>query len=331
MRKIMTAAASVLAVLPALAQEKESATTEIEIREWQVPWENSRPRDPDVAADGRIWFVGQAGDYAAVFDPHDDSFQRFDLPEGAGPHNVIVTGDQQIWYAGNRAAHLGRLDPDSGEIDQVATPEEQAADPHTLIEDSQGRIWFTSQWSNHIGRYDRDTGAIDLVGVSRERARPYGIVVDDADNAWAVLFGTNQLARVDADSFELTEIDLPREEARPRRLALTEAGVFYGDYAKGYVGHYDPDTGEFEEWRLPGEDDSGPYAVASDGQGRIWLVETWQQPNRFVGFDPERGTIFATGEVPSGGGTVRHMVFDPKTNSIWFGTDTNYIGQAMLP
>ncbi len=331
MRKIMTAMAGVLAIYPALAQDEGAPATEIEVREWQVPWENTRPRDPDVAADGRIWFVGQAGDYVAVFDPGSEAFERFELPEGAGPHNVIVTDDQEIWYAGNKAAHLGRLDPDSGDIEQVDTPGERAADPHTLVEDSQGRIWFTSQWSNHIGRYDRESGEIDLVGVSEDRSRPYGIVLDENDTAWVALFGTNKLARVDADTFELTEIELPREDARPRRLAYTDAGIFYGDYAKGYLGHYDPDSGEFAEWRMPGKDKSGAYAVAADDQDRIWFVETWQDPNRFVGFDPASESFFAMGDVPSGGGTVRHMVFDPETDSIWFGTDTNYIGKATVP
>ncbi len=82
---------------------------------------------------------------------------------------------------------------------------------------------------------------------------------------------------------------------------------------------------------MPGAEKAGAYAMASDGQGRIWFVETWQDPNRFVGFDPATERFFATGEIPSGGGTVRHMVFDPETNSVWFGTDTNYIGQAMIP
>jgi len=315
---------------PAVALGEESIT-EIEVREWQVPWESSRPRDPDVAADGRIWFVGQAGDYVAVFDPQDESFERFDLPKGAGPHNVIVTGDQEIWYSGNKAAHLGRLDAETGDIHQVATPEERARDPHTLIEDSEGRIWFTSQWSNHIGRYDRESGEIELVGVSEDRSRPYGIVLDGDDNAWVALFGTNRLARIDAESFELAEIELPREKARPRRLAHTASGIYYGDYNKGYLGHYDPESREFREWRMPGGDKSGPYAVAADHKGRIWFVETWQDPNRFVGFDPETERFFAMGEVPSGGGTVRHMVFDPETDSIWFGTDTNYLGRATLP
>ncbi|MEE4305010.1 MAG: lyase [Wenzhouxiangella sp.] len=331
MRKIMTAAASVLVALPALAQENDAATTGIEIREWQVPWEDTRPRDPDVAADGRIWFVGQAGDYVAVFDPEGEAFERFDLADGAGPHNVIVTEDQEIWYSGNKAAHLGRVDPATGEIHRVPTPKDRAQDPHTLIEDSQGRIWFTVQWGNRIGRYDRETGEIKLVGVPEPRSRPYGIKLDENDNAWVALFGTNKLAQVDAETFELTEIELPREDARPRRLAYNDRGVFYGDYARGYLGQYDPDTETFTEWRMPGAEKAGAYAMASDGQGRIWFVETWQDPNRFVGFDPATERFFATGEIPSGGGTVRHMVFDPETNSVWFGTDTNYIGQAMIP
>jgi virginiamycin B lyase len=331
MRMLLTALAGALAAAPALAQDQPPSMTEIEIREWQVPWESTRPRDPDVAADGRIWFVGQAGDYVAVFDPEDDRFERFDLAEGAGPHNVIVTDDQEIWYSGNKAAHLGRLEPATGDIHKVPTPEDTAQDPHTLIEDSQGRIWFTVQWGNRIGRYDRDSGELKLVAVSEPRSRPYGIKLDENDNAWIALFGTNRLARVDAETFELTEIDLPREDARPRRLAHTDRGVFYGDYAQGYLGHYDPESGEFTEWRMPGEDKSGAYAVAADDQGRIWFVETWQDPNRFVGFDPESETFFAMGEVPSGGGTVRHMVFDPETNSIWFGTDTNYLGRAEVP
>ena len=33
----------------------------------------------------------------------------------------------------------------------------------------------------------------------------------------------------------------------------------------------------------------------------------------------------------SGGGTVRHMTFDPRTRFIWFGTDNNTIGRIEVP
>ena len=46
------------------AQEVQS----IEIAEWDVPWEQSRPRDPYVAPDGKVWFVGQRRHYVAWLD-----------------------------------------------------------------------------------------------------------------------------------------------------------------------------------------------------------------------------------------------------------------------
>src|SRR3712207_7491042 len=48
----------------------------VQITEWTVPWEKSRPRDPYVAPDGRVWFVGQAGNYVAVLDPKSGEFKR---------------------------------------------------------------------------------------------------------------------------------------------------------------------------------------------------------------------------------------------------------------
>lgn len=307
-----------------------AAQDAVEITEWMVPWPDTRPRDPSVADDGRIWFVGQGGDYAAVFDPADASFNRFDLPDGAGPHTIYVTRDQELWYTGNRDAHLGRIDPESGEITRVDMPGENLRDPHTIFEDDQGRLWFTAQWANKIGRYDRVSGEIVHVDVPTPRARPYGIEVDEDGTAWVVLLGTNKLARVSPD-MELTEIDLPREQARPRRIAITGRGIWYGDYAEGYLGVYAPGSGEFREWRISPAADSGPYAMAADAAGRIWLVETHPDPNRFVGFDPESESFFSVIPVPSGAGAVRHMVFDAERNAIWFGTDTNKLGRADLP
>lgn len=63
---------------------------DVEIQEWQVPWEESRPRDPYVAPDGDIWFVGQRTHYVAEFDPDTEEFRKIDLEDGAGPHTVVV-------------------------------------------------------------------------------------------------------------------------------------------------------------------------------------------------------------------------------------------------
>lgn len=318
-------------LLTALAVPAEPAAAPVEIDEWPVPWEQSRPRDPYVAPDGRIWFVGQRSHYAAVFDPTTEVFRKHDLDPGTGPHNLIVDRDGVVWYAGNRAAHIGRLDPASGTITKFPTPD-GVRDPHTLVFDSHGDIWFTAQQSNYVGKFTVATGAFQVIEVPTPRARPYGIALDGRDRPWIVLFGTNKLATVDPTTMMLEEIALPRERARPRRVGITTDGmVWYGDYAGGYLGRYDPGNGTFTEWPMPAGEAALPYAVAVDDADRIWFVETGVAPNRLVGFDPASETFIHDTPIPSGAGSVRHMVFHQPTRTVWFGTDANTIGRARIP
>ena len=92
------------------------AADTLEIQEWEVPWANTRPRDPTVAPDGRIWFVGQVGNYVGIFDPRSGEFERIDLPARALPHTVTTGPDGDMWYAGNGDAHIGRIDPATREV-----------------------------------------------------------------------------------------------------------------------------------------------------------------------------------------------------------------------
>lgn len=284
-----------------------------------------------MAQDGRVWFVGQGGDYAAVFNPPTGQFRRHDLPKGSGPHTVYITRDQKIWYAGNQARHLGRIDADSGKIHQLPMPQGELGDPHTLYEDARGRLWFTAQWANQVGRLDRKTGDIAYIDVPTENARPYGMVIDDRGIVWVALFGSNKLARITPD-MKLSEITLPRSDARPRRLAITGQGIWYVDYAEGYLGVYDPASGDIREWRHGRGEPTGPYAMASDARGRIWFVETHPDPSRLVEFDPASEAFVST-DIPgrAGHGAVRHMVYDRARNAIWFGTDSNRLVRADLP
>ncbi len=322
------AAASLLA--PAAPAPAFADTAQI--TEWTVPWAQSRPRDPYVAPDGRIWFVGQRSHYAAVFDPGTSDFKRFDLEDGTGPHNLIVDRQGRVWYAGNGNGHIGRLDPRTGAITRYPMPDPAARDPHTLVFDGRGDIWFTVQGGNFVGRLATATGKVELVRVPTEDARPYGIVVDPRGRPWFNEFGSNKIATVDPATLRLEEIALPRAEARTRRIGLTTDGaVWYVDYAGGMLGRLDPATRRVKEWPMPGGASSRPYAMAVDDRDRVWFVETGARPNRLVGFDPRGERFFGAAAIASGGGAVRHMVFHAPTREIWFGTDTNTLGRARLP
>ena len=56
------------------------ASDSIEIREWEVPYEYTRPRDPHTKDGKLIWFVGQGGDYLGRFDVATERLDRFEQP-----------------------------------------------------------------------------------------------------------------------------------------------------------------------------------------------------------------------------------------------------------
>jgi virginiamycin B lyase len=313
------------------AAQADDTKNPIEIREWNVPYDG-RPRDPFAAGEDEIWFVGQVNGYLGRLTPSTGEFFKRDLGKGAGPHNLIVGKDGIVWFAGNRNAYIGRYDPKTDEIERIM-PDKKAADPHTLVFDGdQSHIWFTVQHGNFIGRLTLADKAVELIPVPTKGARPYGIKVAPDGTPWIVLLGTNKLASVDPDTLEIAEYTIPADEARPRRLEVTEDGrVWYSDYTRGKLGLYDPKTKRFGEWNLPAGDKSLPYGTALDEKGRVWIVETGPQPNRFVGFDTDAEEIVSVTPVPSGGGTVRHMMYHAPTGAIWFGADSGTIGKAIVP
>jgi virginiamycin B lyase len=324
MRTLALALAALL-VAPAAAES-------VDIKEWLVPWEESRPRDPFAESADSVWFVGQRTGYLARLDAKTGKMTKVDLPNDERPHNLIVGKDGVVWYAGNATGTIGRYDPRSKKIETVAMPDPAARDPHTLIfDDGEENIWFTAQGGNFVGRLNVESRKVDLIPVPTERARPYGIKVGPDGAVWAVLFGANKLAKIDPQSLALAEIALPRAEARPRRLEITSDGrVWYVDYAKGLLGAYDPKAKTFKEWRLPSGEAAKPYGTAADSKDRIWIVETGVQPNRFIGFDPATEEFFTGSDIPSGAGAVRHMHYHATSGSVWFGTDTNFIGRAIV-
>jgi virginiamycin B lyase len=323
MRTVVTAA-----ILAATLAPVVELAAQVPIKEWPVPYANSRPRDPYVDGQKRVWFVGQVGNYIAYLDPANGKFKRYEIEDGALPHNLIVDKKDMVWYAGNGNGHIGKLDPASGKITRYPLPDE-VRDPHTLIADDKDNIWFTAQQSNFVGRLNTKTGKVDVARVPSPNARPYGIEVDSKGRPWFNEFGNEKIATVDPATLKITEYSMPNERSRGRRIAITsDDKIWYVDYTRGYLGRFDPGSKQFKEWAPPGGASALPYAMSLDDKDRLWVVETGSQPNRFVGFDPKTEKFFGITPVPSGGGTVRHMMFDEKTGQIWFGTDNNTIGRA---
>jgi virginiamycin B lyase len=62
------------------------------------------------AADGRLWFTGQAG-FHGVLDPNTGEVQAFESPRGRGPYGIAATPDGGIFYASLAGSYVGAVGP----------------------------------------------------------------------------------------------------------------------------------------------------------------------------------------------------------------------------
>ncbi|MGE0404894.1 MAG: hypothetical protein AB7O65_01245 [Candidatus Korobacteraceae bacterium] len=297
----------------------------VRIQEWDVPTTRSRPHDPAVAPDGSLWYTGQVVHKLGRVDIATGQIREWDVTPKSGPHGLVADKDGNIWYTGNANGTIGMLNPKTGEVKNFPMPDPRARDPHTPIFDQSGTLWFTVQGGNMVGRLDPKTGKVDLKESPTSRSLPYGMVVNSKGVPWFCEFGTNKLASIDPKTMAITEYTLP-ESAKPRRIAVAaDDSIYYTDYARGYLGRFDPRTGKTEEWASPGGPESNPYGIAIPRDGMVYYSESGVQPNTMVRFDP-KSKQFSTVAVPSGGGVIRHMVATPKGDIFIACSGVNKVG-----
>jgi virginiamycin B lyase len=321
MRRRLISFLALMAALVALVNVRAAIDDNVDVKidGWLTPSQPAYPHDPAVAPDGTIWYSGQRANVIGRFDPKTEQFKEWPCPTpNSGPHGIIADKDGDIWYTGNAATLIGRLNPTTGKIAEYKMRDPKARDPHTMAWLRDGRMVFTVQAGNFVGILDPKApdGNIKLVPVPTANARPYGVRLDSKGIAYFDEFNSNKIGSIDPATMKITEYPLPDPAARPRRIAIgKDDTVWYGDYARGYLGHLDPKTGKVEDFRSPGGEDSRPYAIDVMADGAVWYVETGEDTNVLVRFNPETKK-FLTFPIPGGGGTVRNMEHD-RDGNLW--------------
>src|SRR5499427_10770499 len=92
--------------------------------------------------------------------------QYFNVPQGDHPHDVAPAPDGTVWYTGQRKGFLGRLDPKTGNNEEI--PLGPNALPHGVIVGPDGAAWVTEGGQNAIARVDPATKAVKLFPLPKE-------------------------------------------------------------------------------------------------------------------------------------------------------------------
>ncbi len=311
--------------------------TEVNVKTWQLPDGTLYPHDPLVTRDGAVWYTGTNSNNIGRFDPKTETFQEWftDIPN-SGPHGLKEDKDGNIWFTAIHAmpTYIGKFNPKTEEFTEypvtlnVASPHVQKPEgAHSLSFDQDGILWFSMyKKADMIGRLDPATGKITLGRATIRPAGPYGIQIDSKGTPWYTLNNTNKLISVDPDNFNVKVHEIPvSKDARPRRLRIDENDIiWYTDWARGFLGRYDPSKGSWKEWPTPGGDWARPYPIALRGDA-VWFGETWKDPATIVRFDIKKET-FESWPVENCFDGAYYFDTD-KDQNIWFTChDTNRIG-----
>jgi len=152
--------------------------------------------------------------------------------------------------------------------------------------------WFTGQ-AGYIGRLDPKTGEMKVFDAPRGRG-PYGIATAPDGKVYFASLAGSYLGRIDDDG-TITVLDPPTAKSGVRRVwADSKGNIWVTQYNVGQLARYEPATGKWAEWRMPGEKPR-PYAVYVDARDHIWLSD------------------HALGGGPTAGGNDSLVHFDPNT------------------
>lgn len=195
----------------------------------------------------------------------------YELPEGAGPHDVAPAPDGKIWYTAQTAGALGVLEPDSGKVTHVALG--PGSKPHGVIAGPDGNAWITDSGQNAIVRYSPGSGDIERWPLPREHG--WANLNTAAFDADGVLWFTGQsgvYGSLDPRTGTL-EVHAAPGGKGPYGIDATDDGeVWFVSLAGSYLARIDADTGAARPVPHPVED-HGSRRVWADSRGDLWVSE----------------------------------------------------------
>ena len=280
-----------------LAEPRPSGSLTVTLKEFSVP-AGSGPHDVAPAADGGVWYTAQRSGELGWLDPKTGQTKRVKLDPGSAPHGVIVGPDGAPWITDGGLNAIVRVDPKSSEV-RVFKLRDQNVGLNTATFDKQGKLWWTGQ-NGWYGSLNVAGNESNVRGFQAPRGPgPYGITTTPTGEVYYASLAGSHIARVDVASAKATPIDPPTKDQGARRVWSDSKGVVWvSEWNAGQLGRYDPKSGQWKEWKLPGARPQA-YAVFVDDKDVVWLAD-WGA-SAIVRFDPATERFDPFPHAPNGG------------------------------
>jgi virginiamycin B lyase len=204
---------------------------------------------------------------------------EFDLPAGAGAHDVAVDSKGIGWVSEGDHGVIGRLDPQTFAYRRFPVPGNKPS--ATAIEiDPQDRVWFGDSSQNRLVMFDPRTEQFTDYFLPKPpggRANVNTIRFHPDGTVWATGISSNQIF------------------------------------------HLDPKTQKVDAYEVPAaarmKINATPYGMAIDADNFVWFAE--RRTDKVAKVNPKNGEIVEM-DIPTKGAVLRRMQAD-KDGNLWFG------------
>ena len=244
-----------------LALGNQLARFDLATETWSVhPLEEGfYPHTLRIDARGRVWYTIAASNHVGVYDPTSGEHRWIRVPapslgqaiasrligpmlwlakridisgaaagEGSAnspvPYGIDVSPNGDIWFSQLNSHKIGRIDPDTFDVEMVDTP---FTAPRRLRFDSKGGLWIPGFSSGLVSRFDPDTRDFESWTIPIEpigTETPYALNIDSDDVVWICGTNSDSLIRFDPVAEDFTVYPLPTRVTYTREIDFDSAG-----------------------------------------------------------------------------------------------------------
>lgn len=263
-------------------------------------------------------------------------------PDLTEPHDVMVDADGIVWYSSFGEQELGRLDPKTGKVTEIALPLLKPGVPTGSLNlelDRDGNPWLAMMYQPGVVKYDKKAEKVVTYPLPPELVDPgvqIGMVDPRNDNVdgkvWIQDAGTRWFDRLDLASGRMEQFLQPKAFPKGAHspygmVSDRENNIWFFDYAGQSIGRTDAKTLDTVLFTTPTPnsrprrghmDNDGHIAFAEFGADKVGLFDTrteqFKEWPTSVNFAPYDAVLDRNGEIWSGGMNAdRVLRIDPKT------------------